>query len=91
LRYYRLESAYDINNGLCEEFAVQLEEKIPGSEINATPTCYEFDKGWPGHYWLEYKGRCYDAECPNGVRDWKKLPIFVKFLLTQKRQKHARS
>jgi hypothetical protein len=28
----------------------------------------------PEHSWIEYKGRCYDALCPDGVNDYKQLP-----------------
>jgi len=27
------------------------------------------------HMWLEYKGRHYDPEAPNGVYDYRKLPV----------------
>ena len=32
-----------------------------------------------GHVWIEYKGKYFDAETPNGVSSWKELPWMVKF------------
>jgi hypothetical protein len=42
-------------------------------------TLYEsgFDQyGTPAHSWLEYEGRCYDAECPDGVASPPDLPFY---------------
>lgn len=35
---------------------------------------------FPGHYWVLYKGRHYDAECPLGVTNWLELPLFKRAL-----------
>jgi hypothetical protein len=69
---------YEINNGSCESFAIEVIERMGGYSDdltdNASPT-----EDFPGHYWVEYKGRAYDAECPEGVDDWQNLPIFCHF------------
>jgi hypothetical protein len=31
---------------------------------------------FPTHYWVQYRGKHYDAEQPAGVKDWLNLPIF---------------
>jgi hypothetical protein len=72
--WWKLPSAYEINNGSCEEFVALICKFVPGAEDNATP-----DFTLPGHYWIEYEGKCYDAECPQGVDHWEQLPIFVKY------------
>jgi hypothetical protein len=30
----------------------------------------------PGHAWVFFHGRHFDAECPQGVRNWRNLPVF---------------
>ena len=32
----------------------------------------------PMHSWIYHDGRCYDAECPNGVLSFFSLPFFVR-------------
>lgn len=32
----------------------------------------------PAHSWIYYDGRCYDAECPQGVLSFFSLPFFVR-------------
>lgn len=75
-------SPYEINNGECEDFAMNIIERMGGysDELtdNATP-----DMGLPGHYWIEYKGVCYDAECSSGVLGWQNLPIFLRCKINQ--------
>ncbi len=66
-------SATEINSGQCEEFMMDLIQRLPDDAIERT---VPFDSHWPGHYWVEYQGRHYDTEAPEGVKDWKDLPIF---------------
>lgn len=68
---------YDINNGYCDVLADEIEYKIPGAESVCTENFTDSGK-YPGHIWIYYKGRHYDAESPEGVKDWKELPIFKK-------------
>jgi hypothetical protein len=32
-----------------------------------------------GHVWVEYEGKYFDAETPNGVDSWKQLPWMIEF------------
>lgn len=79
---------YEINNGQCEDFAMALIEELGGyREINkaCTKGLTEFDVcnftdfgDLPSHVWVWFDGKHYDAECPEGVEDWRKLPLFAK-------------
>jgi len=66
-------SATEINRGQCEDFMIDLMQRLPDGAIERT---VPFDSGLPGHYWVEYQGKHYDSEAPEGVKDWKDLPIF---------------
>ena len=71
---------YDINNGNCDYFAEDflfVAKKLgnPG-RFFATPE----DEDLPGHCWAFVSGRHFDAEAPEGVGDWRELPIFKKCL-----------
>ena len=73
-------SPYDINNGECEDFAMEILDKMGGYSEDITKVCtqnfVDFGSLDLGHVWILYKGKHYDAECSNGVKDWKNLPIF---------------
>lgn len=62
----------DINSGECFEWATVVFDRIPGCKIVGQNI-----RGC-GHTWTEYRGRLYDAEVPNGVRNWKDLPFWVR-------------
>lgn len=70
---------FQINNGNCDIFANEVITKLGGYSDILYDVCTEnFVKFGEliGHIWITYKGKYYDVECPNGVKDWKKLPIF---------------
>ena len=69
---------YDINNGRCEEFALEVIKQIPEAIDVQTESFDGEDTKLPGHVWILYQDKHYDAECPEGVSDWKDLPIFKK-------------
>jgi len=69
-------SPHNINNGECEDFAMTIIERMGGYTEELREGTPDFDSVLPGHYWIEYKGKYYDAECPSGVSDWHKLPVF---------------
>jgi len=75
-------SATEINNGQCEDFMMKLVQRLPDDAVEKT---VPFDSHYPGHYWIEYQGRHYDAETPKGVENWKDLPIFKR----NKNNKHV--
>jgi hypothetical protein len=74
-------SPQQINNGECDQFAVEIGILFPESDELCSEVVGIFE---PRHIWIEYKGKHYDAETPNGVSDYKKLPIFknskIKYL-----------
>jgi hypothetical protein len=74
---------YDINNGQCEDFAMAVIKSMGGYsdtlEEVATESFNNTDD-LPGHVWIYYGDKYYDAECPEGVSDWRELPIFKKAL-----------
>jgi hypothetical protein len=62
---------YDINNGMCDQWAIAVEKLIP----NAQAIWLE-DLGVDiPHMVILYEGRYYDADVPQGVDDPKDLPI----------------
>ena len=70
-------SEFDINNGLCDDWATGINKLFPKSIIFATPDYYFEKYDWAvGHYWIKYKGKHYDAENLSGVKNWKNLLIF---------------
>ena len=82
-------SAFEINNGACEEFAQKIESKVTGAREVATQNYSDIDgiitiKGkrvsLPGHCWITYKGKYYDAETPEGVTNYLDLKIFKKVI-----------
>ena len=66
----------ECNNGFCDIFAQKLSKYLPGSKIMSTE---DNRSDTFGHVWIEYKGKYFDAETPNGVSSWKELPWMVKF------------
>ena len=73
-------SPYDINNGQCEYFSMEVIKRMDGYSDCLTEVCtenfVEFGE-LAGHCWILYKGKHYDAESPQGVKNWKQLPIFM--------------
>jgi hypothetical protein len=70
---------YDINNGDCEPFAIEVIKRMGGYQdvlFELTSDNFVEDRLLPDHVWVYYKGRHYDAECPEGVDSWKDLPLF---------------
>lgn len=64
----------EINAGLCDEFAQEVIMRMGGYKDDLTDDASR--EGEPGHYWIAYRDKCYDAECPNGVCDHRQLPFF---------------
>ena len=67
-----------INNGNCEGFAVRVINLMGGYSKELTLEESDWDSEFFGHCFIAYRDRYYDAECPNGVSDWHKLPIFKR-------------
>ena len=64
--------AEGINSGNCFAWAKIVFDLVEGSKIAG----HNID-GY-GHSWIEYEGKCYDAECPQGVLFWGNLPFFKR-------------
>lgn len=80
---------YSINCGCCEEFANDLSEIV----FNAIPTWGDelTDPGddvdlYGDHCFVEYDGKYYDAECPEGVEDFRQIPCFIHNQLPEKQR-----
>lgn len=75
-----LSAAVEVNSGMCEEFAIDLSERMPGSQVVYTEDFVDWDSDEHpgGHAWVALEGKHYDAECLEGVSDWKTLPFFVR-------------
>lgn len=82
----RAADAFDINCGLCEEWAERVRALY--HEATGTDLVEVLDPGnlsgnaddslEAGHVFVRFNDMFYDAETPQGVSDWKQLPMFVK-------------
>ena len=63
-----------INGGQCEDFAWYVHNKIP----EALMLDSGFDDNFYGHCFVEYEGKYYDVENPEGVEDWHDLNYFKR-------------
>ena len=80
-------SPRQINQGQCDNFASDLQSLVSDSRLFCSE---QFEDEWPdvpGHCWVEFEGKWFDAETPDGVDEWKDLPIFVRFIKWEKRGK----
>jgi hypothetical protein len=69
---------YDINNGNCDYFAEDFLFAAKKLGIFGKFFVTPDDENLPGHCWAFVSGRHFDAEAPEGVGDWRELPIFKK-------------
>jgi hypothetical protein len=68
---------WDINNGWCEEFAILVEKSVPFPETE----CLWLDDILPdagSHCVISWRQKYYDAECIDGVKSLRKLPIMTR-------------
>lgn len=70
------------NTGFCDIYASKLSKLLPGSKQWDTEE--QGPSGTLGHVWVEFKGKFYDAETPDGVSDWKELPWMQEFYKAKK-------
>ena len=70
------------NSGFCDIYADKLSKLLPGSKKWDTEE--QGPSGTLGHVWVEFKGKFYDAETPDGVSDWKELPWMQSFYKAKK-------
>lgn len=82
------EQARGVNEGECMVFVNELllatDFDIERMTTNDLPSQYVADEDGfdaePYHEWVTDGTYHYDAECPEGVDDWKKLPFFKRTL-----------
>lgn len=69
---------YEINNGLCESWATDVQEglKTTGHKVGIWETVFALAD--TNHVFLQIDGKFYDAECLDGVDSYMQLPIFSK-------------
>lgn len=72
-KVYELVEPSEINTGMCEEYAGDLCELLPGAESLWNDDLDTSQDS--GHCFTFYRDRYYDSECPEGVRDWRDLPF----------------
>lgn len=70
-------SPYEINNSRCEDFALKIASKVKGAVDVCTENFVEFGS-LPGHVWILFERKHYDAECIDGVDNFLELPIFQR-------------
>ena len=69
---------YDINCGNCDYFASDFLFVAGRLGKSGEPLVTPDEEDLPGHCWAFIDGRHFDAEAPDGVTDWRELPIFKK-------------
>lgn len=76
----QLKSLKDVNNGECENFAMDFLHLFPNGDIVGTDNFVElFGKDWPGgHIWIMSDDKHYDSETLEGVSNWRDLPFFTR-------------
>jgi hypothetical protein len=71
LDLYNLTELYQINHGMCEDFAEDVCRLMPGAIALWND---EIDPNSPfAHKVILYGRKYYDCECPKGTRNWRKL------------------
>lgn len=66
---------YEINNGNCDVFADEVNKLLPRAKVIETDY---FNIDEYAHFYIQYKGMFFDAECPHGVKDYHELPLFKR-------------
>ena len=82
-------SACDINEGGCVDFAQSVAERVPGAKVVYLEDVVEEESDLnhlPYHVWVEYKGKFYDAETPEGVTEWQDLSTFAGYYQPHRRR-----
>lgn len=67
-------SSFDemLNQGFCADLATWLSEVHIDSKSFIWHDCNE-----PCHVWIEYQGRHYDMQNPDGVENWQEMAYFT--------------
>ena len=70
----------EINTGGCADIAIAtVVWEFTRHKIDVEITSDEDEDGKEySHTFLKYGGKFYDAECPDGVEDWRDFPIYAR-------------
>ncbi|MEF8757048.1 MAG: hypothetical protein V5A33_02315, partial [Halobacteriales archaeon] len=71
----RVETPADVNRHYCRYVAERVAEQV-GDDLDVQ--ILEDGAGGFAHVWLAHDGRHYDAECVDGVEDYRELPFFQR-------------
>lgn len=72
------ETPYEINNGLCESWAIDVQEALKAKPYRVAIWETVFCLADTTHVFLQINGKFYDAQCLDGVESYMHLPIFSK-------------
>lgn len=64
----------EINNGNCDEFADDVEQKAFLNDLDVNIV----EDEQHGHFYVKHEGKYYDAETPQGVKKFTDLPFYIK-------------
>ena len=82
---------WDINNGMCEEFASAVYDRLIKEDAVWKRLCFRDSSrsSYGGHVWLydPETGLHHDAEEPYGVLKWQNFPIFFRTRLARRELK----
>lgn len=70
-----ISSQKEMNEGYCGVVAGEVYTRL--GKPDELQLCFAGEHA-NFHYWIEYNGRFYDAERPDGVETWKSLPFFSR-------------
>src|SRR6185295_2111880 len=73
-------SAYEINNGSCEEWADEAFSRLEQLDIKVELWATPYFFADTTHSFIRVNGKFIDAECLEGVDDHNDLPIFRKLI-----------
>lgn len=77
-------SPREINTGRCEELMQRVVRRVPGAEERCAAMLVDdgMHPVFGGHVWIHHNGHDYDAENPDGVRDWRALAFMSRKIET---------
>lgn len=88
--YFNINDAEDINNGKCSQFVKSVKDTLGSpDDLKICSYGYEGSKYQSNaHKWIFFRGKHYDAECPEGVNKPQNLPIFQRNNIQPKNYKN---
>lgn len=88
---HKIATPYDVNSGMCTDFASYLHELFPESFLRYTedyiPDTSPDHPG--GHCWIYLDGKHYDSESLQGVDEWFDLPIMKRNMANMEKRRNA--